>query len=127
MGLLTGDTPAREYLFTLGGVRVPFAYPYNRMSRTSVMGFRAFELSGRQIQMAQGGVNYWLGETVMVGVQGKVASASDSETIDFARTQYEWGAGVTGGALTLLGPVQLTIMTGSKNRFLVYAGFGYDF
>jgi hypothetical protein len=77
--------------------------------------------------MAQGGVNYWLGETVMVGVQGGVASASDSETIDFVRTQYEWGAGVTGGALTLLGPVQLTIMTGSKNSFLVYASFGYDF
>ncbi len=127
VGLLTGDTPAREYLFTLGGVRVPFAYPYNRMSRTSVMGFRAFELSGRQIQMAQGGVNYWLGETVMVGVQGNVASASDSESIDFAHTQYEWGAGVTGGALTLLGPVQLTIMIGSKNGFLVYASFGYDF
>lgn len=127
MGLLTGDNPAREYLFTLGGVRVPFAYPYHRLSRTTVMGFRAFELSGRQVQMAQGGVNYWLGETVMVGVQGNVASASDSEGIDFARTQYEWGAGVTGGALTLLGPVQLTLMTGSKNSFLVYASFGYDF
>jgi NTE family protein len=127
MGLLTGDSPAREYLFTLGGVRVPFAYPYNRISRTSVMGFRAFELSGRQIQMAQGGVNYWFGETVMVGVQGNVASASDSEDISFTRTQYEWGTGITGGALTLLGPVQLTLMTGSKHGFLVYASFGYDF
>jgi NTE family protein len=127
IGLLTGAAPPPNYLFTLGGVRTPFAYPYNRMTRTTVVGLRAFELAGRQIQMLQGGVNVWLGETAVVAAQANLAAASDREYIDIAGTQYEWGAGITGGALTLLGPVQLTLMTGSRHGFLVYASFGYDF
>ncbi|MBP1653501.1 MAG: hypothetical protein H6Q28_57, partial [Bacteroidetes bacterium] len=59
--------------------------------------------------------------------RANVAAASDSDDLDPARMQYEWGVGITGGALTILGPLQLTLMTGSRNGFLVYASFGYDF
>lgn len=126
-GLLTGATPPPDYLFTLGGVRTPFAFPYSRISRTTVVGLRAFELSGRQIQMLQGGVHWWLGETVVMGAQANLAAASDKDYIDVGRMQYEWGVGITGGAITLLGPLQLTVMTGSRNDFLIYVSFGYDF
>ncbi len=127
IGLLSGSAPSPDYQFTLGGVRTPFAFPYSRMSRTTVVGLREFELSGRQIQMLQGGMDYWLGAGVVVGARANVAAASDSDDLDPARMQYEWGVGITGGALTILGPLQLTLMTGSRNGFLVYASFGYDF
>jgi NTE family protein len=126
-GLLAGDDPPPEYSFTLGGVRLPFAYPYMRLSRASVMGFRAYELSGRQIQMVQAGATYWISEMVMMGVQANAAAAVDAEVITPTRTQYQWGAGVTAGILTLLGPLQVAAMTGGANSFLLYASFGYDF
>jgi NTE family protein len=126
-GLGTGPGLPAHYSISLGGLRTPAILPYDRLIRTSFAGLQQQELIGRQAQSLHVTIQYELGSSIYLSIQSSVGRANNESTLRIAGEHYSTGAGVTASYLSLLGPLEFTLMTGSMHHILSYVSIGVDF
>jgi NTE family protein len=126
-GLGTGDGFPAHYNFGLGGLRTPAMLPYDRLVRTSFAGLQQQELIGRQAQSLHLTMQYELAPSIYISIQSSVGRAGNESTLRFSGEQYSSGVGLTASYLSLLGPLEFTLMTGSMRHLLSYISIGVDF
>lgn len=116
-----------HYNFVLGGVRMPAAYPYNRLSETTFMGIEDQELIGVQAHMLAAGVRYEAFTGGYLEAQGNVGNTFSDTEISFTGRKYKWGGGATFGYLSPIGPLEFSLMRGPLGKYLTYMNIGFDF
>lgn len=93
----------------------------------SFVGLRLQELAGKNLQALQLGLQYEIIPHRFVIWRWNAGNTFAKWPTRFNRQQYVTGAGLTLGAQTLIGPVELTVMHGSQHRFLGHLNIGYKF
>jgi len=126
-GLGTGPGLPAHYAISLGGLRTPAMLPYDRLVRTSLTGFQQQELTGRQAQSLHCAMQYQISTDFYATIQTSVGRADDQRTFQFAGQRYYAGIGLTASYVSLLGPLEFTLMTGSVHHILAYVSIGADF
>jgi NTE family protein len=116
-----------HYNFVLGGIRMPAAYPYNKLSETSFMGIKDQELIGVQAHMLAAGARYEAFTDGYVQVQANVGNTFNDAEFTFKDRRYEWGGGVTFGYLTPIGPLEFSLMRGPLGKYLTFVNIGFEF
>ncbi len=123
----TGAGLPAHYRIGLGGLRTPPLLPYDRLIRTSFTGLQQQELIGRQAHSLHLTAQYEILPDVLLSALTSVGRADDAGEIRITDQRYSAGFGLTASVLTLLGPVEFTLMTGSKHHLLAYVNIGADF
>jgi NTE family protein len=103
-----------QYQFFLGGV-------------DSFVGLRPQELAGKNLQALQIGLQYEAMPHRFLLWRWNLGNTFEKWQIRFNRRRFVTGAGLTCGAPTLIGPVELTVMSGSRRGFLANLNIGYKF
>jgi NTE family protein len=103
-----------QYQFFLGGV-------------DSFVGLRPQELAGKNLQALQIGLQYEAMPHRFLLWRWNLGNTFEKWQLRFNRRRFVTGAGLTFGAPTLIGPVELTIMSGSRHGFLANLNIGYKF
>ena len=93
-----------NYATFIGGLYPPTLLPGRFFP---LYGAEAQELIGRSGQLALAGFRWLLREDVFVELAANVGAAGDDWTLDMEELHY--GAGLTAGLLTLVGPVSITL------------------
>ncbi|MDZ7313859.1 MAG: patatin-like phospholipase family protein [candidate division KSB1 bacterium] len=113
-----GSAPKRglplHYQFFLGGV-------------DSFVGLKPQELAGKNVQALQLGLQYEILPRRFMLLRWNIGNTFDQWRVKFNRQRFVTGAGLTVGAPTLIGPIELTVMGGSRHRFLAHLNIGYKF
>ena len=126
-GLGTGAGLPTHYVIGLGGLRTPAILPYERLVRTSFTGLQQQELIGRQAHSLHCAMQYEIAPSFYTTVQTTVGRADDATEIRIVGERYSTGIGLTASYLSLLGPLEFTLMTGSVHHLLAYVSIGADF
>jgi NTE family protein len=126
-GLGTGTGLPAHYSISLGGLRTPAMLPYDRLVRTSFAGLQQQELNGRQAQSLHLTIQYEFAPSMYLSIQGSAGRAGNENTLHVGGEHYSTGVGVTASYLSLLGPLEFTLMTGSVHHLLSYVSIGVDF
>jgi NTE family protein len=103
-----------HYQFFLGGV-------------DSFVGLRPQELAGKNLQALQLGLQYEILPHRFVIWRWNIGNTFDKWQVRFDRQRFVTGTGLTVGAPTLIGPIELTVMGGSRHRLLGHLNIGYKF
>ncbi len=103
-----------HYQFFLGGV-------------DSFVGLRPQELAGKNLQALQLGLQYEILPHRFVLWRWNIGNTFDKWQVRFNRQRFVTGTGLTVGAPTLIGPIELTVMGGSRHRLLAHLNIGYKF
>lgn len=103
-----------HYQFFLGGV-------------DSFVGLRPQELAGKNLQALQLGLQYEIIPHRFVIWRWNIGNTFDNWQVRFNRQRFVTGTGLTVGAPTLIGPIELTVMGGSRHRLLGHLNIGYKF
>jgi len=103
-----------NYQFFLGGV-------------DSFVGIKPRELAGRSLQALQLGLQYEIMPHRFVLWRWNIGNTFDQWRIRFNRRRFVTGAAITLGAPTIIGPVEFTIMGGSRHSLLANLNIGYKF
>jgi NTE family protein len=126
-GLGTGAGLPAHYVISLGGLRTPSILPYERLVRTSFTGLQQQELIGRQAHSLHCAMQYEITPSFSTTLQTTVGRADNDRNIRVAGQRYSAGIGLTASYLSLLGPLEFTLMTGSVHHLLAYVSIGTDF
>jgi NTE family protein len=124
LGTASGDEVPLAYLFFLGGVdeRVTL-----QGKETSFYGLKHEDKTGRHIQMFHLGFQWdALKERYLILVWN-VGNVFDEWNGDISGSDYVNGGGLTLGIDTILGPVEVSVMTSELHDFLAYFSAGYKF
>ncbi len=122
----TGPGLPEHYTIALGGLGTPALLPYDDLVRTSFAGLQQRELIGRQAHSVHLAVQYEVFPDFFLSALATVGRADDAREIRIAGQRYSMGTGVTASYLTLLGPIEFTVMTGSVHRLLAYVNIGVE-
>lgn len=90
-------------------------------------GYERYELSGRNIQMASAGVQYEFIRHRFLKFNAYLGNTFDNWNWNIRENSYRTGFSLSGGVLTVLGPLEFIISTSSRNSFLYEIQIGYDF
>jgi NTE family protein len=123
----TGAGLPAHYVISLGGLRTPSILPYDRLVRTSFTGLQQQELIGRQAHSLHCALQYEVTPSLYMAIQTTVGRADDDKEFRLAGQRYAAGIGLTTSYLSLLGPLEFTVMTGSVHHLLAYVSIGVDF
>jgi len=85
------------------------------------------ELAGTAMQIAGWGVQIEPWHKRFIVLRGDLGNSFTSWNRVIALGRYRWGAGVTVGGLTVVGPISATIATGSLHRALFAVDVGFRF
>jgi len=124
LGTTSGDDVPLAYHFFLGGVdeRITLLG-----KETSFYGLEHDESVGTHAQMLQLGAQCDVLDGNYVILTWNAGNTFDEWTSNLADNEYINGVGLTLALDTLLGPIELTGMTGEKHDFLAYFSAGYKF
>jgi len=114
VGTSTGKNVPLGYNFLLGGV-------------DSFLGLKYQERCGKHIQALQLGFQYQVFSKRYLLFRWNMGNTSDKWKNLFIRNRAINGYGITAGAATPIGPLELTVMGSSQHRLLVYFNLGYKF
>ena len=103
-----------NYQFFLGGV-------------DSFVGIRPQELTGKSLQALQLGLQYEIMPHRFMLWRWNIGNTFEQWQIRYNRRRFITGAGLTLGTPTIIGPVELTIMSGSRHSLLANFNIGYKF
>jgi NTE family protein len=103
-----------NYQFFLGGV-------------DSFVGLLPQELTGKSLQALQFGMQYEMMPHRFVLWRWSIGNTFDQWQVRFDRRRFVTGAGLTLGAPTIIGPVEITLMGGSRHSLLANFNIGYKF
>jgi NTE family protein len=90
-------------------------------------GFSRYEISKRNIQFGSFGVQLEPFYHRFIGLDIFGGRFLDEWNLDFTRPEMEYGAALTVGAQTILGPIQAIFSTSTVNSFKVELQIGYQF
>jgi NTE family protein len=122
-----GDSLPPQYQFTLGGLNTPVLFFEKDLSRVSFVGLKPQELLGEHLQFYQLGLQYEFLPRIFLQFCANAGNRFDSRRPDFWNKTFLYGAGFTVGATTPIGPVEFTVMSGSRHDLLTHLNIGYRF
>jgi NTE family protein len=125
-GASSGTLPS-SYYYRLGGIRRPAADPYGGLSRISYPGFQPDEFVGRQAQLLGVRGDYYLTESVVIGLSLAAGGAFQEPGLTFSNHTYRLGGGISASYLSILGPIEFTLTAGEGSAVRGYVSIGYDF
>jgi len=124
LGTTSGDEIPDAYHFFLGGVDEKITL---LGKETSFYGLGHQERVGAHVQTLHLGVQWEAFKENYVIFVWNAGNTFDEWTGDLADNRYIHGGGLTLALDTLLGPVELTVMTSERHDFLAYFTAGYKF
>jgi NTE family protein len=122
-----GDSLPPHYQFILGGLNTTALFLEKDATRTSFVGLKPQEVLGEHVQFYQLGLQYEFLPRIFLQFRANAGNRFDSLRLDFSRGRFLYGVGATIGAATPVGPLEFTIMGGSRHRFLTHLSLGYKF
>ncbi len=106
---------------------LPLNYQFFLGGADSFVGLRPQELTGKSLQALQLGLQYEIMPHRFVLWRWNIGNTFDQWQVRYNRRRFITGAGLTLGAPTIIGPVELTIMGGSRHSLLANFNIGYKF
>jgi NTE family protein len=97
------------------------------LGQLQFMGYRNREVHGRNLQLAGLGVQWEIMENKFVKLQSQIGNTFNHWPWDPWNHKYKRGIGVSMGAKTFAGPLELTISSSQRHPLLVYFQMGYSF
>lgn len=122
----TGPGLPEHYTVALGGLGTPALLPYDQLIRTSFAGLQQRELIGRQAHSVSLVAQYEVVPDFFLSTLASVGRADDAKEIRIVAQRYTSGIGLTASYLTLLGPIEFTVMSGSMHHLLAYVNIGVE-
>ncbi|HLR25576.1 MAG TPA: patatin-like phospholipase family protein [Fodinibius sp.] len=114
-----------HYRFYSGGV-IPISIFRNR--QFPLLGYEVQELSGRQLKAVQIGSQIDFGNDLFLLLRWNAAHMASDWKWEIIPSDFRSGFGLTAGARTLIGPVELTVMTQDFNGpYSLRINVGYTF
>lgn len=114
VGISTGESVPFNYKFLLGGA-------------DSFLGLKYQERFGKHVQALQLGFQYQFLSKRYLLFRWNMGNTSDKWRNLFIQNRAINGYGITAGAATPIGPLELTVMGSSQHRLLFYFNLGYKF
>ena len=106
-------------------------YSVNRLDSTFGFvrfgGYNRYELTAKNIQMGSLGIQFEPFYHRFINVDVYAGRFLDRWDMDFTADDYKFGASLSVGALTILGPIEAIISTSNENRLLGELQIGYSF
>jgi len=127
LGTTTGDDLPLHQKFILGGLDTPLLLLGGRLSGQSFVGLKAQELIGNHVQFFQFSLQYEMFPQIFTLLRLNAGNTFEDWKIDFSKDRFESGFGLTLGAITPLGPIELSLARGSRHNFLTHLNIGYKF
>jgi NTE family protein len=124
IGTAHGPNVPMTYNFFLGGVDERFTL---LGEEHSFYGLKRQERVGRHAQMLTLGVQWEALRGKYIQLIWNAGNTFDEPELEFGEGRYIHGGGLNLGVDTLLGPIELALMTGSEHDFLTYFSIGYTF
>ena len=116
-----------HYIFMLGGVDLPAMAVARNLSFISFLGLEYQELRGPFAQFAQIGIQGEIISNIFMILRANSGNVFTEWNSDFSINRFKHGIGLTFGYLSVLGPVELTVMSGSGHKFLSHFNLGFKF
>lgn len=126
-GFSTGAMPPIHYHLTLGGLDTAVELPQQAQSRVSFLGTKPQEFRGIHAQFVQIGVQYEFMQDTFLLLRANAGNTFADWRFDFSPSRFVSGIGATLGTRTLLGPIEFSIMGGSRHDFLTHLNIGFKF
>jgi NTE family protein len=123
----SGDPLPPHYRFVLGGIDTQAMMTVSDQGMVSFYGTRYQELTGQYLQLFQAGIQVEIYPQVFLSLTGNAGNAFESWSSSAEGGRLKRGLGVTLGADTPLGPVEITGMTGSDHTFRSNINIGLKF
>ncbi len=110
LGQVYGKDIPLHYQFFVGGA---FDYDYGAFSERqfSLQGYEVQQLGGRSVQVVGFGAQYRAGQDVYLMARWNAARVSSEKRWSLDPDAYRHGLGLTLGAETLVGPLEITFMS----------------
>ena len=118
---------SRFQLGTATGEKIPLSHKFFLGGADSFLGLKFQERFGRHLQAIQLGFQYEVLSKRFLLFRWNIGNTSDRWKNLFIRNRPLYGYGITAGAATPIGPLELTLMGGSQHRLLFYFNLGYKF
>lgn len=109
------------------GSRIPLNYRFFLGGVDSFLGLKYQERNGKHLQALQLGLQYEYMAKRYLLLRGNIGNTSNRWQNLFIRKRYNTGIGVTAGAATPIGPLEITAMGGNLRRLILYFNLGYKF
>jgi outer membrane protein assembly factor BamA len=93
----------------------------------SFPGLNPHEMSGTQLLAFQLGVQYEVMSGKFMILRGNIGKTSNSLRVLMEKQNFMTGIGMTLGAATRLGPIELTVMHSDRHDWQMYLNLGYRF
>ena len=106
---------------------LPLNYQFFLGGGDSFVGLRPQELMGKSLQALQLGLQYEIMPNRFVLWRWNIGNTFEQWQLRVKRRRFVTGVGLTLGAPTIIGPVELTIMGGSRHSLLANFNIGYKF
>jgi NTE family protein len=75
------------------------------------LGFQVHELRGDNLKSLEAGLQFQFKDNGFMQIKWNASNVSDTWTLDIPFTEFQHGFGLSAGLVTLIGPVELTLMT----------------
>jgi len=122
-----GDSLPANGQFVLGGLNTPVLMLEKDLTRLSFVGLKPQELLGEHLQFYQLGLQYEVLARIFLQFRANIGNSFKSQRLDFSSGRFLYGIGLTIGAATPVGPVEFSIMNGSRHELLTHLNIGYKF
>jgi hypothetical protein len=126
LGTTTGERMPLHNNFILGGVDAPLLLLNNHTNTASFAGLKYQERVGEHIQYLQLGLQIEVLRRTFITLKTNAGNTFGDWNWNLSPGKYEKGLGVSAGVLTPVGPIELTLMTGSHD-LLTYLNVGFRF
>lgn len=101
-----------HYQFYSGGAFPNYVRPNHQIP---LLGYNVHELRGDNLKSLEAGLQYQFRENGYMQLKWNASDLRDGWTWDIPFTEFQHGFGLSAGLVTLIGPVELTLMTKDLN------------
>jgi len=91
------------------------------------MGYERREIAGRNLHLASLNLQYEFAYHKFLTLTASVGNGLDHWNLNVSNNSYRTGLGISLGALTILGPLEINMSTSKAHHFLLEFQFGYQF
>lgn len=106
---------------------LPLHYNFFLGGPDSFVGYKAQELANKNVQALQLGVQYEIMPHRYLILRWNAGNTLNRWQLQFDKRRFATGTGLTLGAPSVIGPIELTMMSSSRHNFLTHLTIGYKF